>query len=127
MYRLSAIVTVCFLVVLFAALNWSELTHSSPLDLLFRYVEAPLGIVMLAIFLVLLLIYGCLEVAALIESRKNAGELEEARKVALSKEESRIYALEKRLAEELKEIDRKLKEILRQSKNGRSPVLHEDF
>jgi uncharacterized integral membrane protein len=127
LYRVLATISIFFLTVFFVALNWSVFYQSATLDLLFGYVEAPFGIVILVMLGILLSVYSLMEVAALIESRRSAKELEEARKVALSREASRIHELEKLLAEELKDIKHRLEEVLRRLNSEKRPVVNQDF
>ena len=83
--------------VIFTALNWSAFTAPTTLWLLVDRVQAPLGLVMLAVtglYAVLFIAYlASLRTAALLESRSHARELQLQRQLAEQSESSRLKVL----------------------------------
>ncbi|ANT65353.1 MULTISPECIES: hypothetical protein [Prosthecochloris] len=90
-----------FLVLLFAALNWQLFAQSGAVNFVLYRVEAPLGLIMLAIVGIMSVLYtffiGRLELASLLQERKQSKALEEARDLAARSEKSRITELEANL------------------------------
>jgi Na+-transporting methylmalonyl-CoA/oxaloacetate decarboxylase gamma subunit len=82
---------------LFTALNWSAFVTPTTLYLVFATVEAPLGLMLLGIVMVLaalfLLYVVYLQSAVLIESRRHARELQAQRELAEKAEGSRLHEL----------------------------------
>ena len=82
---------------LFAALNWSAFTTPTTLSLVFATVEAPLGLILLGIVVVLaalfLLYVVYLQSTVLIETRRHARELHAQRELAEQAEASRFHEL----------------------------------
>lgn len=103
--RTVFILVVLLLLAAFAALNWPAFTAPTPLNLLLLQVEAPLGVIMLAIVAVLTILYGLLvmgiETAALLETRRHTRELEAQRQLAEEAESSRLAELRRYLETEL--------------------------
>jgi uncharacterized integral membrane protein len=91
------VIVVLVLLALFAGLNWPAFTAPTTLNLLFAKVQAPLGLVMLGVVLVLTLLYVLfslgVEASALIEVRRYARELYQTRKLLENEEESRFLQL----------------------------------
>lgn len=89
----------------FAALNWSVFTTPTPLSLGFRHVDAPLGLVLLAVIAGLTLLYLVLlvwlQTSALLEARRSARELLAQRQLAESAEVSRFEDLRRLVETEL--------------------------
>lgn len=116
--RNIAVSFILLLVALFAAANWTTFAQPTKLNLLFGSVEAPLGLVMLAVLAGLTLLYGfflaTLETRMLLESRRQAKALDEARTVAQAAETSRIRELQQSLSRELDEIKELLVAALKQ-------------
>jgi len=83
--------------VLFTVANWQAFNAPTTLSLIFASVEAPLGLVLLGMFIVLaalFLIYVVyLQSAVLFESRRHARELQAQRELAENAENSRIHEL----------------------------------
>ena len=90
---------------LFAALNWTAFTTPGSLSLGFRRVDAPLGLVMLAVIAGLTLLYIVLlawsETRALLEARRASRELITQRQLAESAEASRFAELKRLIETEL--------------------------
>ena len=83
--------------VLFTVANWQAFNAPTTLSLIFANVEAPLGLVLLGMFIVLaalFLIYVVyLQSSVLFESRRHARELQAQRELAEDAESSRIHEL----------------------------------
>jgi len=103
---LAAILLVC--IVAFVAINWSAITAPTKLSLLVATVEAPIGLVMLAIMLLSALVVGGYIVvwqgAMLVESRRQAKELQAQRLLADQAESSRFTELRGELQTEFKRL-----------------------
>ncbi len=99
------LVLVLALLAVFAALNWAVFTAPTSLNLLVAQIEAPLGLIMLAVTAVLSAIYFLfvlwLETAALLEYRRHARDLSTQRQLAESAEASRYAELRRVLEAEL--------------------------
>jgi uncharacterized integral membrane protein len=84
-------------IVVFVAVNWTAFTTPTSLSLVFGTVEAPLGLVMLAITGALALVFLAyafwLQAGVLRESRRMARELAAQRELAQAAEASRLTEL----------------------------------
>jgi len=103
--RSLAIVLVLALLAIFAALNWPAFTTPMQLSLLFTTVQAPLGLIMLAatglLTLLFMLFVVTMQTSLLLESRRNARELQAQRELADRAEASRFTELRSYLEKEL--------------------------
>ena len=103
--RTLLILLVLGAVTIFAAINWKAFTAPTTLSLIFASVEAPLGLILLAIVGVLTLLFLLyvvyLQSSVLVESRRNARELQAQRELAEQVEVSRINQLRSFLESEL--------------------------
>jgi len=92
-------VLVLLAVFAFAALNWAAFTVPADLSLLVGHVEAPVGLVMIGVVVVLSALYMVFAVgvrtAAFVESRRTLRELREARRLADEAEASRFEELKR--------------------------------
>jgi type III secretory pathway component EscR len=106
--RTLLILVVLGILTLFAALNWSAFITPTTLSLVFATVEAPLGLILLAIVVVLtalfLLYVLYLQSTVLIETRRHARELQAQRELAEHAEESRFHELRAFLEADLQSI-----------------------
>jgi hypothetical protein len=106
--RTLLLILVIALTVLFAAVNWTAFTAPTTLSLVFRTIEAPLGLIMLgltALIVVLFLIFVVyLQTSVLLETRRHAKALEAERQLADQAEASRFTELRAFLDEELKRL-----------------------
>ncbi len=95
--RSLLIILVLGALVLFTVANWQAFTTPTALSLIFASVEAPLGLVLLGIVILLaalFLIYVVyLQSSVLFESRRHARELQAQRELAEDAESSRIHEL----------------------------------
>jgi len=93
---------------LFTAVNWSAFVTPTTLSVIFASVEAPLGLVLLGIFVLLaalFLIYVVyLQSSVLLETRRHARELHSQRELADHAEISRIQDLRSFLETQLKSL-----------------------
>ncbi len=138
--RTLLIVIVLGMVAVFAALNWHLVVSPAPLSLGFATVDAPLGLILLAVTAALTLLFLIylvyLQSAALIESRRHGRELQLQREMADNVEVSRVKELRAFLEQEsqqrdvfmsetksvflarLDEIERELRAAIEQSTNS---------
>ena len=90
---------------IFAALNWSAIAAPTQLHLVFVRLEAPLGIVLLAVTAGITVLYAALlswiETSALLAARRHARDLDAQRQLAESAEASRYTELRSLLQTEL--------------------------
>ncbi len=95
--RTIFIVLILGAVALFAAANWQAFTAPTTLSLIVAKVEAPLGVILLGVILLLtalFLIYvAYLQSSVLLETRRHARELDAQRELAEHAEASRIHEL----------------------------------
>jgi uncharacterized integral membrane protein len=124
---------------LFAAVNWSSFTAPMTLSLLFTTIQAPLGLIMLGFTALLtalfLLFIAYLQASLLVDTRRNARELQVQRTLADQAEVSRITEMRSyleaglpKLGEEITEsrvavetrldrLDRDLRSVVEQAGN----------
>ncbi len=95
--RSLLLVAVLALTALFAVINWHAVMAPTTLSLLFATVEAPLGLILLAlaaaIALLFLVFIVYLETSALLETRRHGKALESQRQLADQAEASRFTEL----------------------------------
>jgi uncharacterized integral membrane protein len=93
---------------IFAALNWGEFTAPTTLRFGFKTIEAPLGLIMLGITVLLIFLFlvfvTYLQTSVLIESRRHARELQSQRELAEQAENSRYSRLREFLEAEFQKI-----------------------
>jgi uncharacterized integral membrane protein len=106
--RTALMLVILVVLGIFAALNWAVFTAPTALNLVFARVEAPLGVVMLAITVAVTLLYvvflAWLETAALLEARRSAREIHAQRELAQHAEASRYTELKAFISTELGEL-----------------------
>jgi len=94
--------------ILFAAINWTAFVSPFKLSVVFTTVEAPLGLVLLGItglLTLLFLIYLVfLQSSSLLESRRQARELQNQREIVEQSEASRFSRLHSFLEVELQKL-----------------------
>ena len=112
--RTLLILVVLGAVVIFAAINWKAFTAPTTLSLIFASVEAPLGLILLAVVgaltLLFLLYVVYLQSSVLVENRRNARELQAQRELAEQAEVSRINQLRSFLESELRRLGERSEE-----------------
>jgi DNA anti-recombination protein RmuC len=126
-------------IAVFAMLNWEEFTRPTTLRLGLGTVEAPLGLIMLAITVLLLVLFlifvTYLQTSVLLESRRHTRELQTQRQLAEQAEASRYSQLRQyleaelpklaaqqeqghtRISERLDQMDRDLRQVIEQTGN----------
>ena len=96
--------------ILFAAINWTAFVTPFKLSVVFTTVEAPLGLVLLGIVglltLMFLIYLVFLQSSSLLESRRQARELQNQREIAEQTEASRFSQLRSYLEAELQALAR---------------------
>ena len=100
-FRSILLIVLFALLAVFAALNWAAFTASTSLTLGFTSVQAPLGLVMLALSALLALVFlgfaFYVRTSALLEGRRQMKELQAQRERADKAESSRITQLQQSL------------------------------
>jgi uncharacterized integral membrane protein len=96
--RTVLLLLVLLAIVIFSALNWTVITTPTTLSLLVATVEAPLGLIMLGLLLLLTGVFaiftGYHQTSTLLEARQQTKALEAQRKLADQAEASRITELQ---------------------------------
>jgi uncharacterized integral membrane protein len=112
--RTLLILIVIGTVAIFAAINWKAFMAPTTLSVVFATVEAPLGLILLAVVglltLLFLLYVVYLQSSVLMENRRNARELQAQRELAEQAEASRISQLRSFLESELRRLGEKTEE-----------------
>ncbi len=107
--RTVLLTLVLLAIVLFAALNWTVFTAPATLSLLVATVEAPLGVIMLGLLVLLtgvfMIFAGYLQTSTLLEARQQTRALEAQRKLADQAEGSRITELQNLLNSALLKLE----------------------
>jgi len=110
--RTVALLVVLALVVIFAALNWSAFVAPTTLSFGVAHVQAPLGLIMLALLGVLtalfLLYVVYLQTTVIFEWRRREKELQASRELADQAEASRFTELRAHFDTRLTEIENSL-------------------
>lgn len=110
--RILFVVVLIALIAGFAAQNWSTFITPQPLILLFTVVEAPLGLVMLALLGVVVLAFAVYmaiwQGRILLETRRYSKDLQAQRALADQAEASRFTELRSFLQGELQRLDQRL-------------------
>jgi uncharacterized integral membrane protein len=145
--RTVALLIAVLVIAVFAALNWSTFTTPTTLSLGFTEFQAPLGLVMLVlttILAALFLIYiVTLQTSVIMETRRQARELETSRTLAdkaeasryndlrlylegeLQKQDARQQAMVAALSASLDRIERELKTSIEENSNSLAAYLGE--
>ncbi|MCP5174201.1 MAG: LapA family protein [Moraxellaceae bacterium] len=103
--RTLLFVIIVALIATFTALNWSAFAANTVISLGFASVQAPLGLIMLGIVVVMTVLFlffiAYFQTSVLLEARRHAKELHEHRALADQAEASRFTELRQFLSEEL--------------------------
>ncbi len=95
-----------------SALNWSTLRAAAPLDLVVAQVQAPLGVVMLAMAAVLVALFVIAylrhQVVSMLETRKLLKEVQRVQSLADGAEASRIDSLRRAMVDEFRQLNERL-------------------
>lgn len=117
-------------IVLFSALNWTAITTPATLSLLVTTVEAPLGLIMLGLLVLLTGLFtvfaGYLQTSMLLEARQNTKELQAQRRLADQAEASRITELQNLLNSALLKLEQQSLES-RQANQARLDLLEQSL
>jgi len=107
--RTLLIATVLGLLVIFALFNWSAFMSPTTLTFGIGTVEAPLGLILLAIVALITLLFLIyivfLQSSSLLEGRRQTRELQSQRELADRAEESRFQQLRSAMETELRNLD----------------------
>lgn len=107
--RTLLLMLVLLAIVLFAALNWAVFTTPATLSLLVATIEAPLGLIMLGLLVLLAGVFvifaGYLQTSTLLEARQQTKALDAQRKLADQAEASRITELQNLLTSALLRLE----------------------
>jgi uncharacterized integral membrane protein len=148
MYLRTILVLLALLALaLFTAVNWNAFTAPTSLSLIFAAVEAPLGLVLLGVVVLLaalFLVYvAYLQSSVLFENRRHARELHAQRELAEQAESSRyhelrglletqlqslthhIEATKAELAARLERLERDMRAAIEQSENSLTAYMAE--
>lgn len=128
--RTVLLLLVLLAIVLFAALNWTEFTRPTRLSLLVADIEAPLGVIMLGLLVLLtgvfMIFAGYHQTSTLLEARQQTKALEAQRKLADQAEASRITELQNLLNSALLRLEQQSVES-RQATNARLDQLEQNL
>ena len=128
--RTLLLLFVVLAIVLFAALNWTAITTPTTLSLLVTTVEAPLGLIMLGLLVLLTGLFtvfaGYLQTSMLLEARQNTKELQAQRRLADQAEASRITELQNLLNSALLKLEQQSLES-RQANQARLDLLEQSL
>jgi uncharacterized integral membrane protein len=128
--RTLLLLLVLFAIALFAALNWTVFTTPASLSLLVATVEAPLGVIMLGLLVLLTVVFtffaGYMQTSTLLEARQQAKALEAQRKLADQAEASRITEMQNLLNSTLLRVEQQVVES-RQATNTRMDRLEQEL
>ena len=110
-FRTVFLIILLALVAIFAAVNWTVFVAPTTLSLIYTDFQAPLGLVMLGVTVVLtaffLLYILALQTSVLLESRRLTKQLETQRSLADQAEYSRFNDLRGYLQAELEQLNRR--------------------
>ena len=128
--RTLLLLLVLLAVILFAMLNWTAITTPTVLSLLVTTVEAPLGLIMLGMLVLLTGLFtvfaGYLQTSTLLEARQHARDLQAQRKLADQAEASRITELQNLLNSSLLKLEQQSLEC-RQATHARLDLLEQNM
>jgi uncharacterized integral membrane protein len=128
--RTLLLLLVLFAIVLFAALNWTVFTTPATLSLLVATIEAPLGVIMLGLLVLLTALFsifaGYMQTSTLLDARQQTKALEAQRKLADQAEASRITEMQNLLNSALLRLEQQVVES-RQATNTRLDRLEQDL
>jgi uncharacterized integral membrane protein len=109
---------VLFCILVFATVNWSVITAPTTVSLLFADIQAPLGLIMLGLILLVTVLFLAfavyLQTTVLLDARRHSRELKGQRELADQAEASRFTELRNFLETEL----HKLQEQVLESRTG---------
>lgn len=129
MSRALAIVAVVVVIVVFAAINWSAVTAPTRLSLGVATVDAPIGLVMMGLVVILSVLFTTwaitLQARAMLEMRRHAKDLQAQRELADSAEASRFVELRTDLLARMDQLEGELRAALEESANSLAATIGE--
>jgi uncharacterized integral membrane protein len=129
MTRALSIVAVVVLIVVFAAINWSAVTAPTRLSLGVATVDAPIGLVMLALVVILCVLFATwavtLQARAMAETRRHTKDLQAQRELADSAEASRFVELRADLLARMDQLEGQMRAALEESSNSLAATIGE--
>src|SRR4029453_19355873 len=106
--RTFLILVVLGLVAIFAAINWSAFVAPTRLSLGFGVVDAPLGLILIAVLVLLTILFlvyvAYMQSVVILDNRRHARELQTQRELADQAEGSRLNQLQSLLQGELQTL-----------------------
>ena len=106
--RTLFLVVVLALITIFVALNWNQFLTPTTVTLLFAKIQAPLGLIMLGLVILLTLVFFVyalyLRSSAFVTQHKISKDLKEARELAEKAEQSRFTELKVLIETEFKKL-----------------------
>ena len=103
--RTALLLLILAALAIFAALNWTVITTPTQIHLVFARIDAPLGVILLAVTAGVTLLYGVfltwIETSAMLDTRRYARELQAQRQLAETAEASRYTELKAYLQGEM--------------------------
>ena len=106
--RTFLILVVLGLVAIFAAINWSAFVAPTRLSLGFGVVDAPLGLILIAVLVLLTILFlvyvAYMQSVVILDNRRHARELQTQRELADQAEASRLNQLQSLLQGELQTL-----------------------
>ncbi len=110
-FRTTFMIAALALIGIFAAINWEAFLAPTQLSLVFTNLQAPLGLIMLGIVILLsaafLLYVMALQTSLLLETRRLTKQLESQRELADQAEKSRFIELRGFLQSELQQLQQR--------------------
>jgi len=110
-FRTILLIVILALVALFAAVNWTTFTTPNTLSLIYTDFQAPLGLVMLGVVVLLTAVFLfyilAMQTSIMLESRRLSRQLEQQRNLADQAEQSRLTGLRQYLADEIEQLNRR--------------------
>ncbi len=129
MIRALAIVFVVVLIVVFAAINWSAVMAPTRLSLAVTTVDAPIGLVMLGLVVILSVLFTSwaitLQARAMLELRRHTKELQAQRELADKAEASRFVELRGDLLARMDQLESEVRADLEESANSLAATIGE--
>jgi uncharacterized integral membrane protein len=112
--RTVLVILVMLLLTVFVVINWSAFMAPTMLNLLVARIEAPLGLVMLSLQVLVLLVFAVYiamwQGAVLLQSRRHTKEMQAQRTLADQAEASRFTELRTLLQGEFEQLRREMRE-----------------
>jgi uncharacterized integral membrane protein len=129
MTRALATVVVVVLIFVFAAINWSAFTAPTRLSLVITTVDAPIGLVMLGLVVILSLLFATwavtLQARAMVEMRRHTKDLQVQRELADKAEASRFVELRADILARMDQLENEMRAGLDEAANSLAATIGE--